>query len=318
MEEDDTAANRRRAEAAQWFARLKTLPVSIGTLNDFFAWRRDKKNEQAFKEAERFWTEAGQLGERPAILRAVEAVVTRARPKRRRLRLMVPALAVLVVGILIGAAFYPWGGSAFQTASGEQRAIALEDGSRLQLNSETKVRVRYSSKARQLVLQRGEALFTVAHDTTRPFTVAAGNVTVTATGTRFDVTRLGSQTVVTLVEGHVSVRDAEGHLTWLAPGQQWRAQGTGQLVRRVSTANVTAWTQGRIVLDNIALADAIAEINRYGATPITLDAPAMREERISGTFEIADPQSFAIAVTAFLPLQQHLGVDGHIHLSARK
>jgi len=319
MEEDGITADRRRAEAAQWFARLKTLPVSVGTLNDFFAWRRDKKNALAFEEAERFWSEAGRLGERPAILRAVDAVVTRAaRPRRRRPAWVVPTFALLVAGILIGVAFYPFGTSAFQTASGEQRAVALEDGSRLQLNTETKVRVRYSAKARQLVLQRGEALFTVAHDTTRPFTVVAGDVAVTATGTRFDVSRVGQQTLVTLVEGHVSVRGADGRLTWLAPGQQWRSQGTDRLVRLVSTANVVAWTQGRIVLDNTALADAIDQINRYGGKPITLDATAMRDERISGTFEVADPQSFAAAVTAFLPLQQHLDEDGHIHLSARK
>lgn len=319
MEEDDIATDRRRAEAAQWFARLKTLPVSQATLNDFFAWRRDKKNAQAFEEAERFWTEAGRLGQRPAILRAVDAVVTRAeRPRRRRLAPVLPAFALLAIGLPIGVALYPFGTSAFQTATGEQRALALEDGSRLELNTETKVRVRYSSKARQLFLQRGEALFNVAHDTTRPFTVAAGDVTVTATGTRFDVSRLGPQTLVTLVEGHVSVRDAEGRLTWLAPGQQWRSQGPDRVVRLVSTANVVAWTQGRIVLDNTALADAIAQINRYGGKPITLDAAAMRDERISGTFEVADPQSFTAAVTAFLPLQQHIDEDGHIHLSARK
>jgi transmembrane sensor len=90
------------------------------------------------------------------------------------------------------------------------------------------------------------------------------------------------------------------------------------VVRSVSTANVVAWTQGRIVFDNTALADAIDQINRYGGKPIMLDATAMRDERISGTFEVSDPQSFAAAVTAFLPLQQRSDEAGRIHLAARK
>lgn len=317
MDEDDIAADRRRAEAAQWFARLKTLPVSQGTLTDFFAWQRDKRNAAAFEDAERFWTEAGRVGDRPAILRAIAAVAPRRAPRRpRRLFVLAPAFALLLIGIAVGVAFYPFGTSAFHTESGEQRAIALEDGSRLQLNSETDVRVRYNSHARQLVLQRGEALFNVAHDTSRPFTVHAGDITVTATGTRFDVSRLGQQTVVTLIEGRVSVRDGSEHLTWLAPGQQWQSRSQGEAVRLVSTTNVVAWTQGRIVFDNIALNDAIEQINRYGGKPITLDATAMKDRRISGTFEINDPQSFTAAVTALLPLRQKIDQDGRIHLAS--
>lgn len=318
MDEDDIAAERRRAEAAQWFARLKTLPVSQGTLTDFFAWRRHTQNAEAFADAERLWTEAGRLGDRPAIMRAVEAIMpARAAPRRRHVFLLVPAFALLLVGVLVGISWLPFGGLSFQTTSGEQRAVALEDGSRLELNSATKVRVRFSADARHLFLQRGEALFSVAHDTSRPFTVVAGDVAVTATGTRFDVSKLDRAIVVTLVEGHVSIRDGSGPLTWLAPGEQWRSDGGDRQVRPVATANVVAWTQGRIVFDNTALADAIDQINRYGGKPITLDAPNMKDERISGTFEVSDPQSFAAAVAAFLPLQQRAGEDGHIHLVAR-
>ena len=246
MDEDNIAAERRRAEAAQWFARLKSLPVSHGTLKDFFAWRRERGNAEAFEEAERFWSEAEKVGERPSILRAVEEAGRR--PARRRFisRTHPLALATLAILVILGAAWGAYqlfpGGQRFDTAAGEQRVIALEDGSRLNLNTETAIRVDFSSSARHLVLKGGEAFFSVARDKARPFIVSADGVVVTATGTKFDVTLRDRRTVVTLVEGRVSVRAPDGSITWLSPGEQWRWPSAGRQVQIVKTENVTAWT----------------------------------------------------------------------------
>lgn len=320
MDEDDIAAKRRRAEAAQWFARLKTLPVSQGTLKDFFAWRRERGNAEAFEEAERFWSQAEKVGERPSILRAVEAAGQR-RARRRLFPTMHPlALATVALAVILGGAwsaylFFP-GGRHFDTTAGEQRVIALEDGSRLNLNTETAISVRYSSSARHLVLKSGEALFNVAKDKARPFIVSADGVVVTATGTRFDVRLRDKQTIVTLVEGRVSVRAPDGSTTWLSPGEQWRWPPEGREVQAVKTENVTAWTQGRVVFDNVALANAIHEINRYGGKPVVLDTPQFGSQRLSGSFQTGDTESFVTAVTAFLPLRQRLDPQGRIHLFA--
>jgi transmembrane sensor len=319
MDEDNIAAERRRAEAAQWFARLKSLPVSHGTLKDFFAWRREGGNAEAFEEAERFWSEAEKVGERPSILRAVEEAGRR-RARRRFFPATHPlALATVAFVVILGAAwgayqFFP-GGQRFDTAAGEQRVIALEDGSRLNLNTETAISVRYSPSARHLVLKSGEAVFSVAKDKARPFIVAADGVVVTATGTKFDVTLRDKRTVVTLIEGRVSVRAPNGSLIWLSPGEQWRWPPGGRQVQTVKTENVTAWTQGRVVFDNTALANAIAEINRYGGKPVILDAPRFGAQRLSGSFQTGDAESFAAAVTAFLPLRQWTDADGRIHLA---
>lgn len=320
MEEDDIAAERRRAEAAQWFARLKTLPVSHGTLKDFFAWRRDRANAEAFEEAERFWSEAEKVGERPAILRAIEAAERR-RARRRLFPAKHPIILVAAALLLLTAAglsvhLIDSHGRSFDTVAGEQRVIALEDGSRLNLNSQTAINVRYSATARHLVLKSGEAVFSVAKDKTRPFTVAASGVIVTATGTRFDVALQDKRTTVTLIEGRVSVRAPDGSTTWLSAGEQLRWPSDGAGVQRVKTQNVTAWTQGRIVFDNTALADAIAEINRYGGTAVVLDSPRLGSRRLSGSFQVGDAESFAAAVTAFLPLQTRLDDQGRIHLTA--
>jgi transmembrane sensor len=317
MDEDEIAAERRRAEAAQWFARLKTLPVSEGTLKDFFAWRRQEKNAQAFEEAERFWTEAGKVGDHPSILRAVEEAAVRGRSRRcLRLSTIIPILAMLVVAVTVGIHYVSLAGSTYRTDPGEQRAVALEDGSRLRLNTDTRVRVRYGSDRRKLMLEQGEALFNVAHDPARPFIVTVGQASVTATGTQFDVTRLRDSIAVTLIEGRVSITAPDGSSLWLRPGEQWRWPANGREVHAVNASNVLAWTQGRIVFDGRRLEDAISEVNRYGGQPIILEVPAMAGERISGTFEAGDTQSFARAVTAFLPLRQ-AGKDAQaIHLVA--
>lgn len=319
MDEDDPMAARRRAEAAQWFARLKTLPVSQGTLRDFFAWKRLKENAEAFQEAERFWTQAGKLGESPSILRAVAAADgRRVVPRSFRHWTMLPGLAILLVAITAGFSYLTWQRTIFQTVPGEMRALTLEDGSRVQLGTATKIRVRYGPNGRQLTLQKGEALFNVAHDVLRPFTVAAGDVTVTATGTKFDVSRIDDRVSVTLLQGRVIVHASGGTALALRPGQQWRWPDGGAEARSVDAANVVAWTQGRIVFDDTALADAIATVNRYGGKPVSLDAQDMASERISGTFEAGDSQSFVTAVTAFLPLRQRIDERGNIHLVAGK
>jgi transmembrane sensor len=321
MDEDEIAAERRRAEAAQWFARLKALPVSYGTLKDFFVWRRDRDNAAAFAEAELFWSEAEKVGERPSILRAVEESAARCGARHRlgglaRSLALLTASLTLVAIIFAGIRLFTPTGQAFRTVAGEQRAVELDDGSRLNLDTQTAVKVRFTPGKRDLVLENGEALFNVAKDKTRPFTVKAGGVTVTATGTRFDVEKQENRITVTLVEGSVVVR-APGGSTWsLRPAEQWRWPADGPSVRTVRPETVTAWTQGRVVFDATRLADAIAEINRYGGQTIILDAPQLGARQISGSFEAGDEDSFATAVTALLPLRRTLDGQGRIRLTA--
>lgn len=323
MDDKDEEAERRRAEAAQWFARLKTLPVSHGTLNDFFAWRRQSGNAEAFEEAERFWSSAEKIGDRPGILRAIEDATNR-QPRRTRFRIsarpvqwMATSL-LLVIGMAAAYSFLVPVGQSYATAAGEHRTVALHDGSRLSLNSGTEVRVHFTGHKRQLVLGQGQALFNVAKDKARPFTVEAGNVIVTATGTRFDVSRHGEQILVTLIEGRVTVRAPDGSVDPLQAGEQWHWPASNARIRKVEADAVAAWAEKRIVFDGAPLAEALAEINRRGGAPILLDATSFRARRISGSFEAGDTGSFVTAVTALLPLRQEVDGQGRIHLIAAR
>src|SRR5205807_1325966 len=93
----------------------------------------------------------------------------------------------------------------YATAIGEQRSVVLKDGSMIQLNSRSRVEVRYTDHDRKIALKEGQALFTVARDTQRPFLVSAGDTAVRAVGTQFDVNRLETEIVVTVLEGKVAV-----------------------------------------------------------------------------------------------------------------
>jgi transmembrane sensor len=316
MEGDEQSQDRRHAQAAQWFARLKTSPVSRGTLEQFFSWRKEEGNAQAFAEAERFWSQADKVGQRPAILNVTQAAMDKTvrRPRRFSYRL-VAALALLLLSGAVLTLSLRDRGAAFSTKTGEQRAVALADGSQVQLNTNTHIGVRIADNRRQVVLDRGEALFAVAHDPRRPFTVKVDEVLITATGTRFDVRRGDGFTNVTLIEGGVDVQGADGGTIRLTAGQQWHwREATRPVVLSINARRETAWTQGRIIFDATPLEEALAEINRYTDRAVRLDAAGFARKPISGSFEAGDTASFVAAVSAFLPLRGEPMADGGVRL----
>jgi transmembrane sensor len=109
--------------------------------------------------------------------------------------------------------------STYATGIGERRLITLKDGSTIDLNSRSKVRVSFSDRERDVEFLEGQALFSVARDASRPFIVSVGKTAVRAVGTQFDVYRRSSGTTVTVVEGRVAVFGA------LDPGESGREDG---------------------------------------------------------------------------------------------
>jgi transmembrane sensor len=137
----------------------------------------------------------------PLVLR--QPVSSNARQRLVKMRLMAIA-ASLLVAVATGTWFYVGRGT-YSTGTGEQRSVRLDDGSTVDLNSQSKVRVRFSEHRRDVELLEGQALFRVAKDKERPFIVATDNTHVRAVGTQFDVYRKTSGTVVTVLEGRVAV-----------------------------------------------------------------------------------------------------------------
>jgi transmembrane sensor len=212
-------------------------------------------------------------------------------------------------------------GASHATGLGEVRVVTLEDGSVITLNTNSQILVRYDDERRLVLLEEGEALFDVAHDTARPFIVEAGGTFVRAVGTSFTVKRLGSAPVEILVrEGVVEVtRPSAAAPVRMAANTRVVATDAAPALRPASLApdEVTrelAWRDGRIAFQGETLARAAETFARYSDTRIIIDDPAVGREEITGLFAANDPVSFARAAALSLDLEARVG-PGEVRLS---
>jgi transmembrane sensor len=325
---------RRLEEAAAWRLRLARDP-SAEFSADYAAWRGEAANQEALAAIDKGWAAIGLVSTAPEMLAMRQQALARIRraggnPSRRFPWARIAA--ALVVTALLGAGLYRIAllqPDTYRTEIGERRVVALADGSQISMDSDTKIQVEYSKTARTLTLERGRARFDVAHDTSRPFTVTAGNETVVAVGTSFDVEKLGSTVLVTLIQGQVVVKDEHGHSSTrtetkphssvsLTAGQQLVASAAAPLPT-VSTADLQvtgAWEAGHLVFRDEPLSAVVARVNRYTEHPVTLD-PAIAAIRISGVFNAGDVGSFVSALTAYVPVQATTTASGGILLQPR-
>ena len=206
----------------------------------------------------------------------------------------------------------------FQTKLGEQRSVLLADGSRVTLNTASKIEVRLQADHRVIQLLQGEVLFDVVHDALRPFDVHAGNVVVRAVGTQFDIDRRATRTAVTVVEGRVAMIAADsrtGNLPVLSAGDRVvvDSAGPGALEHDVNLAEVTAWTQHQLVFHHRPLGEVADELNRYNVGRIEIRSPSLREQEVTGTFRSNDVASF-VAVLEGIPGVQVIddGTGGYV------
>jgi transmembrane sensor len=300
-----------RAEAAAWIARLhgpNRAPEVEAGLRRWMA--EDPEHAAAFELVTDTWEKSARLRRR-----ALEQVSGWVLPGFRISFLRAAAsAAVIAVLAVIGTLLYLHN-DAVTTAVGEQRTLTLEDGTRVYLNTDTRVVVRYAKEARQVKLEKGEALFEVAKRPKWPFIVTAGNQQIRALGTEFIVRRDERDLAVTLVEGKVTVssdaapalsssalssRDPAAKPTaafTLSPGQRLVIAGSGTpTLDRPPLDRLTAWQRGQVSLDNTPLRDAVAEFNRYSKAHIVIQAPESAEIRVSGIFRAGDSEDFAQAV----------------------
>ncbi|RKR03749.1 FecR family protein [Maricaulis maris] len=203
---------------------------------------------------------------------------------------------------------------AFSTERGEMQTRVLADGSTVTLNTGSRIEVSFSDRERRIVLPRGEALFEVSHDPSRPFIVAAGGYEVRAVGTAFNVyTRADGRTMVTVVEGIVQARDtvAQANPALLHAGDQVElAPGTPlPTPQRVDADLAVAWRSGRLVFDGRRLADVVDEFRRYGDIAVEFADPDVAEIAVSGVFDPRDSDAFFAALDRMGPVGIDRDVD---------
>lgn len=200
----------------------------------------------------------------------------------------------------------------YATPVGEQRAIALDDGSVISLNARSSLRVDFSSGARDIYLKDGQALFSVAHDPARPFRVHVNGSVVQALGTKFDVRRLSERTEVAVLEGRVQVGRDLGSTsatsleklvarTQLGEGQALSISSTGEISAPapVDVSEMSAWRQRRLVFRDRPLGEIVEEFQRYNATPrLLVESEELRERRFNGVFDADSPETLIAALAS--------------------
>ena len=229
-------------------------------------------------------------------------------PARRRL-LWGTAAAAGIGAVLTGYSLAA-AGEVYTTRRGEMRVIPLADGSVVNLNTDSRIKVHYSAARRTIHLDRGEALFDVARDAARPFVVQAGDTEVKAVGTSFSVQRLADAPVQVLVrEGVVEVDRGQGQgggavrlnanmraVAPIATGFAAPAPIRATIVAPVEVERAVAWREGRIAFEGETLSEAVKDFQRYSDTRIVIDDPSIAREEVTGLFEANDPVGFAQAV----------------------
>ncbi|MBI1685169.1 FecR family protein [Caulobacter hibisci] len=313
-------------EAADWFARLKKKHVAATDLEAFRLWRKVPGNREAYDEVDRFWGRAGALQHDADVAGLLSDTLARTAPKPPRPKgwQFKPAMAVLLsvggAALLVGGGYLALGPRGYATEVGEQRTLKLADGSTLTLDTASKVTVRFSGSRRDIRLVRGQALFDVAHDAARPFIVSAGDTSVTALGTRFDVRREEGGAKVTLLRGAVEVREQEAGVErkWrLAPGEGLSTAARAPKPAIVDVGAASSWASRRLTFKGTPLRDAVAEVGRYDRTRIELDVGALADSRISGVFDAGDTETFVSSVAEFHDLTVTHPAKGVIRLSRK-
>lgn len=331
-------------EAGFWDARLRAPDCTDAHRVSFAAWRdADPAHRTAFEELQTIVATLRHERSR-ADVRALRDEALRAISSRRRQRFAWAAAAAGVVAASVGLAVWKtsageWlmarfaGTQIYSTSVGERSTFTLEDGSTVELNAQSRIQVDYSESRRSVELVKGQALFNVAKNARRPFIVHAGNRNIVAVGTQFDV-RLDSESVqVTLIEGRVRVEQGTAQReadVFLTPGEQLLAKlnsstpmhGRKQVprasskalpedeisVRDIDVAKVTGWRDGRIFLDDLPLAEAVAEMNKHSTVEITVEDPVLAQRRVNGMFKAGEQEAFVAALEEYFPIVvQHRG-----------
>jgi ferric-dicitrate binding protein FerR (iron transport regulator) len=180
------------------------------------------------------------------------------------------------------------------TPNGKRATIDLADGSRVTLNAGSHLRYPADMNASRDVTLTGEAYFEVKHDAARPFRVHARGGVVQDIGTHFTVRAYPelSQLEVVVTEGLVSMRRERGSgqaatsdSAIVAPGQRGRLAMDGPIVvEPVPVEHYTGWTKGALVLDNVTLAKAVPDLERWFDVDVTFGDPALAGRTVNGTF----------------------------------
>jgi transmembrane sensor len=327
-------------QAGFWDTRLRSPGCTDEDRARFAAWRdADPAHRAAFERLQALFA-ALNGGLNRADVRGLRDNVVAAVDRRRRRKVWTAAACIaLVVGGVATQALHPRIGTlgrveSYSTQIAQRSTVTLRDGSILELNAGSQIEVSFSKQRRAVRLLAGQAMFHVAKDPSRPFVVSAANREIVAVGTEFEVRLDATSVQVTLLEGKVNVDrsgDSDPTHQSLLPGQQLTAAlDTAALlpkrdasgapdvrIREVNVERVTAWRDGRVFVEDLPLADAIAEMNRYSRKQIVVTDEALAAIHVNGVFRAGDQDAFVAVLQSYFPVTVSWRGDSEIVLTPR-
>lgn len=186
----------------------------------------------------------------------------------------------------------------YVTPIGGQERIVLSDGSRIELNTDTRLKADFARDESKVWLEKGEAYFEIRHNPERKFTVMVNGHRVADLGTKFRVLSEPGRMEVALLEGQVSIdvaSDMGNRPIVLKPGEVAVAKARSFQILSAnpkSLADELGWRRGVVVFESVTLAEAAAELNRYNRKQIEIADPEIAQRKIAGTFRTNDIEGF--------------------------
>lgn len=307
-------------QVASWIERRDRETWAATDQMDLDAWlARSPAHLVAFLRSENAWSRADRLSALPTLSRD-----TVSSDPRRWVRIATRSAALLAIVGTFGAVAMKYSTQPaekiFATPVGGHTILSLADGSKVELNTDTAVRISHNGAQRTVTLVRGEAFFDIKHDPAHPFVVLADRHRITDIGTKFLVRDRKDHLEVALIEGRAKIESqrAGSKIAMLDKGDVAIATENSLSVRKRSAKNLsqaTAWRHGVLIFDNTTLTDAAAEFNRYNAHKLTVSDPAAARLTIVGTFHTDDVQAFAEVAEDILHL--HVRTSGNETMISR-
>ncbi len=303
-----------RAQAADWLQRSKFWTWTEKDQAELDGWLAQSPTHMtAYLRVSAAWENSGRL----TALRIVRAPVPSQATQRRMLPLLMGAAATLAVAAVIGSALLPPlfapRVKTYGTGIGGHETLKLADGSQIELNTDTRLRIEVGTRERKVWLEKGEAYFQIRHDASRPFVVLAGKDRVIDLGTKFTVRREPHRLQVAVMEGKVQLESnsgAKARSISLTRGDVVVSSANAMPLQHKPEAELAkelGWRNGVLTFENTTLADAAAEFNRYNAEKVVVTGADVERLTIGGKFSKND-------VAAFAELAQHvlgLKVEDH-------
>lgn len=292
-------------QAVTWFVALQSEDCDQRQQERFQRWlRKHPSHADAYAEAEQLW-----LNLNPIKSTAITELDAARAGRSRSLRISKSSGLALILASALGMGGwldYRVEPEIYSTGIGQRQSITLADGSRIELNAASRLSSRVTWCRRQMQLLDGEALFTVAHEPFRPFTVQADRLQIRDIGTRFAVKQQAKTVRVSVLEGEVELKPNRAWLGQrLKAGESRRLDQSGHLlsIEKIQPEQEAAWVDGKLIFDHTPLGEVIAEVERHHPLHFSFTDAGLASQTLSGSFNAADLQPFLRAVEATLPIR---------------